>query len=146
MKVLVIWNGEKIGLPLWKFSHGGFRGTIVVDSWQLLKVSVPPVEIKVVRRSQKPDGAFAQSRRGFHVDLGTREKDVGIESDRFQQIWIFKSEGWSDSDRGISCTFGALLSVDQFLVCSFEILKPAPSSSCIALKKGSFKGGRPVVI
>ncbi|CAF1935998.1 unnamed protein product [Brassica napus] len=80
----------------------------------------------------KPDGAFAQSRRGFHVDLGTREKD--------------KSEGWSDSDRGISCTFGALLSVDQFLVCSFEILKPAPSSSCIALKKGSFKGGRPVVI
>ena len=47
MKVLVIWNGEKMGLPLWKFSHGGFRGTIVVDSWQLLKVSVPPVEIKV---------------------------------------------------------------------------------------------------
>ncbi|CAN7033957.1 unnamed protein product, partial [Brassica rapa subsp. trilocularis] len=102
----------------------------------------------------KPDGAFAQSRRGFHVDLGTREKDVGIEPDRFQQIWIFKSEGWSDSDRGISCTFGAdfdnagaLSSVDQSLVCSFEILKPAPSSSGIALKKvWIFKGGRPVII
>ncbi|KAF3607917.1 hypothetical protein DY000_02051179 [Brassica cretica] len=50
--------------------------------------------------NSKPDGAFAQSRRGFHVDLGTREKDVGIESDRF--LWSDpdqKSEGWSDSDR-----------------------------------------------
>ncbi|KAG2273021.1 hypothetical protein Bca52824_067576 [Brassica carinata] len=98
-----------------------------------------------------------------------------------------KHEGWCDSDRGISCTFGAdvvaefldkndldlicrghqvvedgyeffakrrlvtifsapnyggefdnagaLLSVDQSLVCSFEILKPAPSSSSIPLKK-----------
>ncbi|KAG2316133.1 hypothetical protein Bca52824_019255 [Brassica carinata] len=98
-----------------------------------------------------------------------------------------KREGWSDSDRGISCTFGAdvvaefldkndldlicrghqvvedgyeffakrrlvtifsapnyggefdnagaLLSVDQSLVCSFEILKPAPSSSSNPLKK-----------
>lgn len=34
---------------------------------------------------------------------------------------------------------GALLSVDQSLVCSFEILKPAPSSSGIPLKKVCFK-------
>ena len=33
---------------------------------------------------------------------------------------------------------GALLSVDQSLVCSFEILKPAPSSSGIPLKKVCF--------
>ena len=33
---------------------------------------------------------------------------------------------------------GALLSVDQSLVCSFEILKPAPSSSSIPLKKVCF--------
>lgn len=32
---------------------------------------------------------------------------------------------------------GALLSVDQSLVCSFEILKPAPSSSSVPLKKVS---------
>nr|AAC39461.1 serine/threonine protein phosphatase type one [Arabidopsis thaliana] len=98
-----------------------------------------------------------------------------------------KIEGWADSDRGISCTFGAdkvaefldkndldlicrghqvvedeyeffakrrlvtifsapnyggefdnagaLLSVDESLVCSFEIMKPAPASSSHPLKK-----------
>ena len=30
---------------------------------------------------------------------------------------------------------GALLSVDESLICSFEILKPASSSSKVALKK-----------
>jgi len=33
---------------------------------------------------------------------------------------------------------GALLSVDQSLVCSFEILKPAPASSTNPLKKVCF--------
>ncbi|KAF2541884.1 hypothetical protein F2Q68_00033172 [Brassica cretica] len=53
-----------------------------------------------------------------------------------------KSEGWSDSDRGISCTFGAdvvaefLDKNDLDLICrGHQILKPAPSSSGIPLKK-----------
>ncbi|KAL2490454.1 Serine/threonine-protein phosphatase PP1 isozyme 8 [Abeliophyllum distichum] len=102
-------------------------------------------------------------------------------------------QGWSDSDRGVSCTFGpdavaqflekndldlicrghqvvedgyeffakrrlvtifsapnyggefdnagALLSVDESLVCSFEILKPAASTSKLPLKKPPKIGG-----
>ncbi|CAI9764258.1 unnamed protein product [Fraxinus pennsylvanica] len=102
-------------------------------------------------------------------------------------------QGWSDSDRGVSCTFGpdavaqflkendldlicrghqvvedgyeffakrrlvtifsapnyggefdnagALLSVDESLVCSFEILKSAPSTSKLPLKKPPKIGG-----
>ncbi|XP_047962615.1 serine/threonine-protein phosphatase PP1 isozyme 9-like [Salvia hispanica] len=104
-----------------------------------------------------------------------------------------KIDGWADSDRGISCTFGAgavaefldnneldlicrghqvvedgyeffaqrrlvtifsapnyggefdnagaLLNVDESLICSFEILKPAPSNSKVPLKKPPKTGG-----
>ncbi|KAG5390333.1 hypothetical protein IGI04_031874, partial [Brassica rapa subsp. trilocularis] len=106
-------------------------------------------------RQSKPDGAFAQSRRGFHVDLGTREKDVGIEPDRRVKDGLIAIEVVEDgyeffAKRRLVTIFsapnygwefdnaGALSSVDQSLVCSFEILKPAPSSSGIALKKVCF--------
>ncbi|CAF1708098.1 hypothetical protein Bca4012_005977 [Brassica carinata] len=36
--------------------------------------------------SQKPDGAFAQSRRGFHVELGTREKDLLAQNDALRRF------------------------------------------------------------
>ncbi|XP_018488789.1 succinate dehydrogenase subunit 7A, mitochondrial [Raphanus sativus] len=36
--------------------------------------------------SQKPDGALAQSRRGFHVELGTREKDLLAENDALRRF------------------------------------------------------------
>jgi hypothetical protein len=49
---------------------------------------------------QKTDGALAQSRRGFHVELGAREKAVSISyiyicyrvgiRDRFGQIRLFR--------------------------------------------------------
>ncbi|KAJ0241683.1 Succinate dehydrogenase subunit 7A [Hirschfeldia incana] len=36
--------------------------------------------------SQKTDGAFAQSRRGFHVELGPREKDLLAENDALRRF------------------------------------------------------------
>ncbi|CAF2126366.1 unnamed protein product [Brassica napus] len=121
------------------------------------------------------------------IERPTEIPDNGLLCDLLWSDPDQKSEGWADSDRGISCTFGAdvvaefldkndldlicrghqvvedgyeffakrrlvtifsapnyggefdnagaLLSVDQSLVCSFEILKPAPASSGIPLKK-----------
>ncbi|KAH0926570.1 hypothetical protein HID58_018826, partial [Brassica napus] len=50
---------------------------------------------------------------------------------RLVTIFSAPNYGWEFDNAG------ALSSVDQSLVCSFEILKPAPSSSGIALKKTS---------
>ncbi|KAF8094941.1 hypothetical protein N665_0348s0024 [Sinapis alba] len=36
--------------------------------------------------SQKADGAFAQTRRGFHVELGTREKDLLADNDALRRF------------------------------------------------------------
>ncbi|KAG2316566.1 hypothetical protein Bca4012_067427 [Brassica carinata] len=115
------------------------------------------------------------------IQRPTEIPDSGLLCDLLWSDPDQKTEGWADSDRGISCTFGAdkvdefldkndldlicrghqvvedgyeffakrrlvtifsapnyggefdnagaLLSVDESLVCSFEIMKPAPASS-----------------
>ncbi|KAH0850982.1 hypothetical protein HID58_095049, partial [Brassica napus] len=124
------------------------------------------------------------------IERPTEIPDNGLLCDLLWSDPDQKREGWSDSDRGISCTFGAdkvdefldkndldlicrghqvvedgyeffanrrlvtifsapnyggefdnagaLLSVDESLVCSFEIMKPAPASSSHPLKKVRF--------